>query len=47
MSDFVHKIGRPLFFGILNFLNEVPARACQSVMDDLEDYGVLDMVLGQ
>ena len=45
MDDFVHRVRRPLFFGILNFLNELPATACQSVMDDLEDYGVLDMVL--
>ena len=45
MNDFVRRIRRPLFFGILNFLNELPARACQSVMDDLENYGVLDMVL--
>ena len=45
MDDFVHRIRRPLFFGILNFLDELPARACQSVMDDLEEYGVLDMVL--
>lgn len=44
-DDFVHRIRRPLFLGILNFLDEVPARACQSVMDDLEDYGVLDMIL--
>ena len=45
MNEFVHRIRRPLFFGILSFLDELPARACQSVMDDLEDYGVLDMVL--
>lgn len=45
MDDFIHRVRRPLFFGILNFLNELPASACQSVMDDLEDYGVLDMIL--
>ena len=45
MDDFVHRIRRPLFFGILNFLDELPVSSCQSVMDDLEDYGVLDMVL--
>ena len=45
MDDFVHRIRRPLFLGLLNFLNELPARSCQSVMDDLEDYGILDMVL--
>lgn len=44
-DDFIHRVRRPLFLGILNFLNELPAGACQSVMDDLEDYGVLDMVL--
>ena len=44
MDDFVRRTRRPLVTGLLNFLDEVPARACQSVMDDLEEYGVLDMV---
>ncbi len=45
MDEFIHRIRRPLFFGILNFLNELPASSCRSVMDDLEEYGILDMVL--
>ena len=44
LTDFVHAIRRPLFLGILDFLNELPPRACQSVMDDLENYGILDMI---
>ena len=45
MDDFIHRIRKPLVLGVLNFLNELPARSCQSVMDVLEDHGVLDMVL--
>ncbi|MCR5296046.1 MAG: hypothetical protein K6E17_01435 [Clostridiales bacterium] len=41
----VRTIGRPLFMGLLNFLNELPARACQSVMDDLEDFGILEILV--
>ena len=47
MNEFVQKTARPLFFGILDFLYELPARGCQSVMDDVEDYGLLDMMLDQ
>ena len=47
IADFVQRIVRPMFFGLLDFVYELPARGCQSVMDDLEDYGVLDMLLGQ
>lgn len=47
MDDFIHRIWRPLFLGILDFLNEVPPKACQSIMDDLEDYGVLTMISGE
>ena len=38
-------IGRPLIYGLLNFLDALPARACQSVMDDLEDWGILDILV--
>lgn len=47
LGEFVRKITRPLFYGILNFLYELPARGCQSVMDDLEEYGILDMLLSE
>ncbi len=44
-DDFIHSVRRPLFLGVLNFLDELPSSACQSVMDDLEEYGLLDIVL--
>ena len=47
VSEFSQKIRRPLITGILNFLEEVPAGACQSVMDDLEEYGFLNLLLGE
>ena len=47
MDEFVRRIRRPLFLGILDFLNEVPPKACRNIMDDLEDYGVLDMISGE
>ena len=46
LNEFVHRIARPFATGMLNFLVEVPASACQSVMDDLTDYGVLSVILG-
>ena len=45
LNEFVKKVTRPLFYGMLDFLYELPARGCQSVMDDLEEYGILDMLL--
>ena len=47
VSEFSQIIRRPLITGILNFLDEVPASACQSVMDDLEEYGLLNLLLGE
>ncbi len=44
LAEFVNTVDRPLFMGLLDFLNELPASGCQSVMDDLEDYGILDMI---
>ena len=47
VSEFSQKIRRPLITGILNFLDEVPASACQSVMDDMEEYGLLNLLLDE
>lgn len=46
LQEFVHQIARPAVTGMLAFLVEVPASACQSVMDDLTDFGVLSVILG-
>ncbi len=45
LYDFVHRTARPLFTGLLNFLYEIPASSFQSIMDDLEEYGILEMIL--
>ena len=47
MDEFIRRIRRPLFLGLLDFLNEVPPGACRNIMDDLEDYGVLNMLSGE
>ena len=47
VSDFSRQIRRPLISGILNFLDVIPASACQSIMDDLEEYGLLNLLLGE
>ncbi len=47
MSALVSGIDRPLITGLINFLYELPASACQSVMDDLEDYGIIRTLLRQ
>ncbi len=47
MSALVSGVDRPLVIGLINFLYELPASACQSVMDDLEDYGIIRTLLRQ
>ena len=45
LYDFMHRSARPLFDGLLNFLYELPASSCQSIMDALEDSGILGLIL--
>ena len=40
-------IDRPMLRGLIDFLYELPASSCQSIMDDLEDYGVIQVLLEQ
>ncbi len=47
VSEFSRIIRRPLITGIMNLLEEMPASACQSVMDDLEEYGLVNLLLGE
>ena len=47
LPEFVRSVAGPCFRGVLNFLVEVPASSCQSIMDDLSDFGVLSVVLGE
>ena len=47
VSEFSRQIRRPLISGILNFLDVIPASSCQSIMDDLEEYGLLNLLLGE
>ena len=45
LNVFLHQIARPCFLGVLSFIDAMPAKACQSIMDDLTDMGILDMIL--
>ena len=47
LRSLVSAIDRPLARGLIDFLYELPASSCQSIMDDLEDYGVIQVVLSQ
>ena len=47
LPEFIHSVAGPCFRGVLAFLVEVPASSCQSIMDDLSDFGVLSVVLGE
>jgi len=38
-------IDRPLLRGLIDFLYELPASSCQSIMDDLESFGVIQTLL--
>ena len=46
LRELAGRAAKPLLQGILDFLIEVPASACQSVMDDLTSSGLLSMALG-
>ena len=46
LAEFVGKVTKPVIKGFTRFLTGIPATACQSVMDDLTDSGVLGMLLG-
>ena len=43
--DFIDSVKRTAFFGLLDFLYELPVSSCQSIMDDLESYGILQTAL--
>ena len=45
LNVFLHQIARPCFLGVLSFIDMLPAAACQSIMDDLDDFGILNMIL--
>ena len=44
---FLPDLIQPMLEGMLRFLVGIPASACQTIMDDLTDLGVLDLVLGE
>ena len=45
LAAFVSKIIRPAVAGMVDFLIGVPTSACQSILDDLTDSGILGMLL--
>ncbi len=45
LAEFVSRILRPTTLGLIHFLSGIPASACQSLMNDLSDTGVLDILL--
>jgi len=36
-----------MLVGLLRFLVGIPASACQTLMDELENLGILNLVLGE
>ena len=40
-------MAQPMLVGLLRFLVGIPASACQTLMDDLENQGILNLVLGE
>ena len=43
---FLPDLVQPMLEGMLRFLVGIPTSACQAIMDDLTELGVLDLVLG-
>ena len=46
-GPFVSEIVQPVVKGALEFLVGVPASSCQTIIDDLQEAGVLAMMLGE
>ena len=40
-------MAQPMLVGLLRFLVGIPASACQTLMDELENLGILNLVLGE
>ena len=47
LADFKNKIMGDAVSGLIHFLAGIPASACQSILDDLTDLGILDLLLAQ
>ena len=46
-GPFISDITRPVIKGALEFLVGVPASSCQTIIDDLQEAGVLSVLLGE
>ena len=47
IQEFLPDIVRPMLEGLVRFLVGIPTSACQTIMDDLTNLGILDLLLGQ
>ncbi len=47
LTEFKNAVTYPLVKGLLTFVAEAPAAACQSLLDDLTDLNILDFILEQ
>lgn len=45
LRSLVKAVSKPILRGMIDFMYELPASSCGSIMDDLEDYGVLQVLL--
>lgn len=45
LRSLVKAVSKPILRGMIDFIYELPASSCGSIMDDLEDYGVLQVLL--
>ena len=45
MANFKAAVTKPLLKGLLDFVAEAPTAACQSLLDDLTDSGIISMML--
>lgn len=45
MAKFKNAVTKPLLKGLLDFVAEAPTAACQSLLDDLTDAGIINMML--
>lgn len=45
LRSLVNAVDKPLLKGLIDFLYELPASSCQSIMDDLESFGLVQVLL--
>ena len=47
MNKLVDRVRNPILKGLMDFVYAIPVSSCQSILDTLEEYGFLQVLLQQ